>query len=322
MQLADKKSEPKTVLITGASGFVGQRLIADLLAQTELQIIATARSRPAGLAEHERLHYLKADIRDARVAASCADYGVNVVVHLAAVVEPPASMTRAEQYAIDVTATEQLYQAALAAGVEQFILCSSGAAYGYHADNPVPLRETDALRGNPAFAYSDHKRIIEEKFAAYRQAKPAMQQLIFRPGLILGEVVDNQITRLFQQAVIVGVTGTDTPFGIIWVSDVSAAIVQGIEKGNSGIYNLSGDGVVTLPDIAKKLAKPFLRLPGFALRSGLAVASRLGWSRYGPEQVDFIRYRPVLNNEALKAEFPGLPRYDSATCLQRYLDHC
>lgn len=70
------------------------------------------------------------------------------------------------------------------AGVKQLIVTSSGAAMD-HADNAVPLRESDPLRGNPEFAYSDHKRLVEEMLARYRQQHGSLKQLIFRPGTVL-----------------------------------------------------------------------------------------------------------------------------------------
>jgi UDP-glucose 4-epimerase len=43
----------------------------------------------------------------------------------------------------------------------------------------------------------------------------------------------------------------------------------------------------------------------------LSVGSRLGISRYGPEQLDFLRYRPVLCNARLKSEFGYVPHKTS-----------
>jgi UDP-glucose 4-epimerase len=45
---------------------------------------------------------------------------------------------------------------------------------------------------------------------------------------------------------------------------------------------------------------------------------RLGLSARGQEQVDFLRHRPVLANEALKTEFGFTPRFDSAGCFEAY----
>ena len=83
-------------------------------------------------------------------------------------------------------------------GVQHVIVSSSGAAYGYHPDNPAWLSETDAIRGNHEFAYSWHKRLVEEMLAEYREREPQLRQTVFRIGTILGETVSNQITALFD----------------------------------------------------------------------------------------------------------------------------
>ena len=39
---------------------------------------------------------------------------------------------------------------------------------------------------------------------------------------------------------------------------------------------------------------------------------------YGPEQVDFLRYRPVLSNERLKSIFGYTPELPRARCFERW----
>ena len=60
------------------------------------------------------------------------------------------------------------------------VVTSSGAAYGYHPDNPVPLTEDAPCRGNPEFAYADHKRQVEEMLAEVRATHPALEQVVLR----------------------------------------------------------------------------------------------------------------------------------------------
>jgi UDP-glucose 4-epimerase len=48
------------------------------------------------------------------------------------------------------------------------------------------------------------------------------------------------------------------------------------------------------------------------------VLQACGLSARGPEQVDFLRYRPVLANDALKSGFGFEPRFDSAGCFEAY----
>ena len=198
--------------------------------------------------------YVTGDIRDPEIAKHLEEHDVAVVVHLAAVVSP-GNLSPDEEYAIDVLGTENVLQACLRCGVKQLVYASSGAAYGYHADNPVPLHETDPLRGNDEFAYSKHKRLCEEMLARARQDHPELEQLVFRPGTILGETVASPITAMFERPALVGVLGSDTPFVFIWDEDVAGAIVHGIREQRSGVYNLAGDGALPLREIAMRLGK-------------------------------------------------------------------
>lgn len=308
----------RRIFISGARGFIGRRLLATLARERpDVYVLGagTGREAPPLGANQD---YVRLDIRSDGQAEVLAQAGIDTVVHLASVVTPPTGMSRQEMHDIDVGGTRRLLEACLVAGVEQFIVTTSGAAYGYHADNPEPLTESAPLRGNPEFAYSDHKRQVEELLAVYRERHPELRQLVFRPGTILGDGVSNQITALFEKPAILGVAGAATPFVIIWDEDVARAILRGIDGRFEGIYNMAGDGSIGMAEIAHLLGKPYLPLPAAAIGGALWLLRALGLSQYGPEQVNFLRYRPVLDNTALKREFGYAPRLSSRDCFLRY----
>jgi UDP-glucose 4-epimerase len=310
----------RSVLVTGASGLVGSHVVA-LLADRPggiERVVALDVREPAEGDRHEGVEYRTGDIRDPELASVLRDDEVDTVVHLAAIVTPGPDSTRELEYSVDVLGTENVLSCAVGAGVRQVVYTSSGAAYGYHADNPVPLREDDALRGNPEFAYSDHKRLVEEMLERYRREHPDLAQLVFRPGTVLGKTVENQITAIFDRPVVVGVRGSDAPFVLIWDADVARCIVKGIVERRTGIYNLTGDGAITLPEIARRLDKRYVPLPAPLLELTLRVLRALRLSRLGPEQVRFLRFRPVLANDRLKDEFGFTPSLTSEECFDRY----
>jgi UDP-glucose 4-epimerase len=310
-----------SVLISGASGYIGRQLTEALRKDRgALKTIIGLDLREApDEPRADDIEYVSMDIRSPELVSILNRFSVSTVVHLASIVTPGRKSDRAFEYSVDVLGTENLLKACVAAGVEKLIVTSSGAAYGYHPDNPAWLDERDPLRGNQDFAYSDHKRLVEEMLRRYRQEHPELSQLIFRPGTILGATADNQITALFEKWYVLGLRGVDSPFVFIWDQDVVACILKGIHNDVDGIYNLAGDGFLTLPEIAAIMGKPYFAMPVWIVRYVLWLLKRLKLTQYGPEQIDFLRYRPVLSNRRLKEEFGYIPQKATREVFQFYV---
>ena len=297
------------MLVTGSSGYVGAQVLDALAGRSDLRVVGVDVRAPQ--LRRDGVLYEQCDIRDDALNAIVARHAPAVVVHLACIVTPGSGSSRAFEYSVDVDGTRNLLEACVRHDVQRVIVSSSGAAYGYHADNPLWLTEDDPLRGNEAFAYAWHKRLVEEMLAEYRRQQPQLGQVVLRIGTILGATVDNQITALFQRRRPIAIRGSDRPFVFVWDQDVVGAILHGIE-GPTGIFNLAGDGKLAIDQIAARMGKQCLVVPPGVLRAALYLLARLHLTRYGPEQVDFMRYRPVLDNRRLKKVFGYEPRLDSA----------
>ena len=311
-----------SVLVTGASGYIGSQVIAALAHDPRgvKTIIAADIRPPAPEMQRADVVYETADVRSANFAELFRRHSVELVVHLAAIVTPGKGSDREVEYQVDVLGTQNVVAGCLGAGVRKIIYTSSGAAYGYHSDNRPWLTEDDPLRGNEEFAYSHHKRLIEEMLARTRREHPELLQLVLRPGTILGKNTRNQITDLFDGRWVLGLSGSSTPFVLIWDADVVGAILRGIHEGGAGIFNMAGDGTLSLREMAKIMRKPYVAIPPGAIAAALSVLKRLGLSQYGPEQVDFLRYRPVLANDRLKKEFGYVPRKTTREVFELFLE--
>jgi UDP-glucose 4-epimerase len=175
------------------------------------------------------------------------------------------------------------------------------------------------VRGNEEFPYSRHKRLVEEMLAEYRDSHPELEQVVFRIGTILGPTVRNQITALWDGNRVLAVRGSDSPFVFVWVDDVAAAMARAATDGPPGIYNVAGDGKVTVRELAARLGKPVLTVPAGGLAFALRIGRMLHLTVHGPEQVGFLRYRPVLANTRLKDAFGFTPARTSAQAFEEYL---
>ncbi|MDH3653038.1 MAG: SDR family oxidoreductase [Myxococcales bacterium] len=308
------------VLVTGAAGYVGRLCIA-ALAKRRNEVSALVALDWTEVERSERVAgvvYEQGDICDPALEESFRKHGIDTVVHLASIVRVPKGAPEDLAYRVDVLGTQNILEACEAAKATRLIVTSSGAAYGYHPDNPDWLDENDPLRGNDEFEYSKHKRIVEDMLARWREERPELRQIVFRPGTVVGPDVHSPVTDLFEKPVILGIVGSDSPFVFIWDQDLVACLVDAVFSDKVGVYNQAGDGALTPREIAKMLNKPYVQLPASLVKTILWALKRVGLTENGPERVNFLRYRPVLSNRRLKEEYGYTPKLSSREAFELY----
>ena len=309
----------RRVLVTGGSGFLGSNAVRALAAHPDVSLVVSGDVRPPAGAVPDGVVVEACDVTDAAAVASVVQqHDIDTVVHLAAIVNPGGLSEELERR-VDVDGTRNVLEAAVAGGVTRIVVSSSGAAYGYHPDNPDWLTEDDPIRGNEEFSYSRHKRLVEEMLAGYRAEHPELGQVVLRIGTILGPTVANQITALWDGPRILRVAGSESPFVFVWVDDVVGAIVRGATGDVTGAFNVAGDGRVTVTEIAEALGKRTVTVPPGVLAAALRAGRALKLTVHGPERVGFLRYRPVLDNTRLKRELGYTPGKTSREAFDAYL---
>jgi NAD(P)-dependent dehydrogenase (short-subunit alcohol dehydrogenase family) len=125
------------ILISGGSGYLGRQVVTRLAALSDGE-------RPARIVSHDlhepavrlpHVDYVACDIRAPQLGEAIAQHHIDVVVHLAAIMPSGKAQTRDFEYDVDVNGTRRLLEACVQHGVKRIVVSSSGAAYGYHADN-------------------------------------------------------------------------------------------------------------------------------------------------------------------------------------------
>lgn len=304
------------VLITGGTGFLGSFVAQKLVPKVEKVIVGDIREPASTISDVE---FQKCDVTDRDAIKSLIiRHRIDTVVHLAAIMTPGVDVDF--EYKVDVVGSRNVFGVAAEAGVKQIVVSSSGAAYGYHPDSPEWITEATPVKGNDEYSYARHKRLVEETLAGYRKTHPKMKQTIFRIGTILGPTVANQITALWDSKRILKIAGSDSPFVFIWVDDVAEVMARAATGAPAGIYNVAGDGKLSVPDIAQRLNKNLLIIPAWMLALALRVGRALKLTEHGPEKVRFLRYRPVLDNSKLKTEFGYTPQKTSAEAFEAYVE--
>jgi UDP-glucose 4-epimerase len=306
-------TEADSVLVTGAAGLVGRALVDQLRGGRRWRVVGSDLRRPSDWPDD--VEFIAADLTTADWPQILRERSILRVVHLAAVVATQAGRDADRIHAIEVGGTQSLHAACSATGVRQLVIASSGAAYGYAADLPVPVTEAFDLRPHPDFPYAAHKAEIEHWLAAQTSGP---RTLVLRLCTVLAPGRSTAVTALFERKHVLMLRGHDSPFCFVHVDDVAGAIAHGLATDAAGTFNVSGDGWMSLAEIAAALSKPMRQLPAGLLRSVLRLAHALRLSGYSAGQVDFLAYRPVLDNKRLKTEFGYHPRYDSRAAFETW----
>ncbi|MGJ8720380.1 MAG: NAD-dependent epimerase/dehydratase family protein [Salinibacterium amurskyense] len=310
------------VLVTGGTGFLGTSVVAGLAASDAIECVVSADIRaPSPGVRLPGVLYERVDVTDAPdLPELLRRHEIDTVVHLASIVNPGKSTTVTQEFAVDVEGSRAVFDACVAAGVSRVVVSSSGAAYGYHPNNAEWIVESDPIRGNDDFPYSRHKRMVEEMLAELRETAPQLTQTVFRIGTILGPAVDNQITALWEGKRVLKLAGSDSPFVFVWVDDVVEVMVRAASGGPAGIFNVAGNGKMTVAEIASALGKKMVVIPPWLFTVALGIGHALKLTPHKPAQVNFLLYRPVLDNTALKNTFGFTPSKTSREAFAAYLE--
>lgn len=171
---------PKTILVTGAAGFIGSHTTTRLLARGDrvvgvdnLNDYYDPRRKRENLAEIRRIagaaapfEFVEGDIRDRALLGSLfARHAPAGVAHLAAMAGVRASVEDPWlYYDVNLTGTLNLLEAARAAGKPTFVFASTSSAYG--KTDAVPFVESDPA-DRPLAPYPASKRAAELLGHAY-----------------------------------------------------------------------------------------------------------------------------------------------------------
>jgi UDP-glucose 4-epimerase len=316
-----------TVAVTGPTGDIGLSAVEALEREPEVERIIGMARHPFDPAAHgwTRTEYLQGDILD-RDAVDALVADADVVVHLAVIIMG----SREESARVNLEGTRNVFEATVAADrPRRLVYTSSVAAYGYHADNPMPITEDVPTRGSPEHYYSEQKAACESALVEIT-ADSSLEVYVLRPCIVAGPTAPalaeampwNQlpgpVKRVAQALPVLKPPFPDpgTPLQLVHHDDVAAAIaLAATTSAPPGAYNIAADGVLSMSDVAETLgARPF-RLPRVAVSAASDVIARLPFVPSALEWLHVGRTSVVMDTAKAKSQLGWTPKYSAAETL-------
>lgn len=249
------------VLLTGASGFVGQNIFYEL------------RKSNFHITIHENKTKVDANIKRLSDSVVFGDLqysdtwknvmqGIDVIIHCAAVT-PDSGKQKITPSGYEIN-TNMVKALALALDSEKkvfrkLIYISTANLYKFindkaHEDDPVePSRELEYFNSKME---SERILAIEEKLdkidlTIFRISTP------FGPGELQTKVIPSFLLKIARNESIRILNGGTAKFNFVYVKEVGKFVNLSINQGKSGVYNLGGESSISILDLAKKIKSMF-----------------------------------------------------------------
>jgi nucleoside-diphosphate-sugar epimerase len=240
------------VLLTGASGYLGQHVLARLRARG-CEIVVLGRHRPAGA---EDLSWLPVDLLDGRdLGPVLREARVSHLLHLAWYAEYGKFWTSALNLRW-VDASLRLLQAFTEQGGRHVLMAGSCAEYDWSGAGPL---HEDRTPLNPASLYGtakDATRRLAQAWCRDQGATLAWGHVFFPfgPGEARQRMLPSLIEVFDGRAAPFGVNA-EARRGMLPVRDAAEALVHLLAQGCEGRYNICSGQPVQVGEVVRTLAR-------------------------------------------------------------------
>ena len=291
------------VLITGATGYVGQECACHLL-EHGYDVLLGSRMAPPSKISERWISYgddldspiLRSALKECQVVLHCA--GQNQVGR-----DPWA---RSAGRRANVDFTRALAQHAVAAGVTHFVFISSALVVA--GSKTVAGRVDDTSAASPLTDYAASK-LEAERVLAEICSRANLKYTILRPPMVYGPSVRGnfgKLVRLVQIGIPLPLAKATAPKSFIFIENLASAVVATIAKTppeTNNVFLISDAQTTTTADLVREIAAQSGRtarlfpVPSFALRPAFSmVGLREEWDKvFEPFTIDASAFSSWAN---------------------------
>jgi UDP-glucose 4-epimerase len=311
------------VLITGVSRFLGSRLAAQLSDDPRIDRVIgidAVPPRPNDEALLGRTEFVRADIRNPLITKVLAQARVTTVVHAALMASPRGVGGRVAMQEMNVIGTMQLLAACQRSDtVERLVVRSTTAVYGCSPGDPAVFTEDMHPHDGRQAGYAKDAVEVEGYVRGFARRRPDVDVTVLRIASVIGPTIDNALTRYLAMPIVPTALGYDPRLQLVHESDAVETMRLASTASRPGVFNVAGDGTLTLAQLLRRAGKVRVPVPAPALGLAGAIVRNSGAVDITAEDARFLNFGRVVDTTRLRAVFGYVPRFTTDEAVAAFL---
>lgn len=293
------------ILVTGATGFIGNHLVEQLVIEKHRVFALVRKTSKLDKLKALGVNLIYADITDEKSLESVYNHKIETLYHCAALVK---DNDRKKLFRVNVTGTENICRLCMRVGVERLVYLSSVAVVS--GNNQLPL--TEDLPYCATNLYGISKVEAEKKVLDYRQK--GLKVVVLRPAMVYGEGEPHAFWKLIfalKHRLLPLLEEGRCRWHLAYLKNVVSAMTLALHKEEflRDTFFVADEEVLTVKDIFVTLSKAvnaplphtlpscltpvFKRLPYIGKRLGIFLKDRV----YDITRIKSIGYIPKFHTK-------------------------